>query len=608
MKAKHLYIAAMALGSMALGACDDNWERPPMVYPTLPEGLEANMTINELKTLYWQDNTSYGTEIGLTPAGDSIIIVGTVANSDRDGNFSKLLIVQDETGAIAFAINQKDLYKEFPRGSVMAVNMTGLTFGRYSGQEQTGAMQNGSVNRIELDPFMLHVHQQMEGGKLDTLNITLAELNSLRSAEDLVKWESQLVRINGVKFASPGEYFAPGSATSRVITDGAGAQVDVRTSNYANFAWDRCPEGTGDVVGFITLYRTNWQFVLADDDALIGFTPYKEPKLTLLGSGNADGDLGWTFDNVTLPSNISKVWSWTSYSGKYYLNATAFNATSETVSYAVSPKIDLAAATDIKATFRHAAKFQTTIKELCRFCVREVGAATWNEMEIKGWPELDNKWTWAQTEEFDLSSYAGKTIEVAFKYGGNASGSDQWEICDLNFTAEGEIAADIPQPVPALLDVTFQGGELGGFTIDNVKLGGLDAVWKGDSKYNCALATGYRSSDKTNHDTDSWLISPEVDLSALTDATLTFSHATNYFSSVEVAKTQATLGVREVGGEWTPVTIPTYNDNASFTFVDVTIPLTQFAGKKIQIGFHYTSTAAKAGTWEVKNVKVTANN
>ena len=41
----------------------------------------------------------------------------------------------------------------------------------------------------------------------------------------------------------------------------------------------------------------------------------------------------------------------------------------------------------------------------------------------------------------------------------------------------------------------------------------------------------------------------------------------------------------------------------SWTFVGSgNVSLSAFAGKKIQIGFKYTSTAAKAGTWEVKNV------
>ena len=56
------------------------------------------------------------------------------------------------------------------------------------------------------------------------------------------------------------------------------------------------------------------------------------------------------------------------------------------------------------------------------------------------------------------------------------------------------------------------------------------------------------------------------------------------------------------------VEIPTYSDNSSWSFVDdVVVDLSAFDGKKIQLGFKYTSEDGKSGTWEVKNVKVTGN-
>ena len=51
MKNSLLYIAALALGAAALGACDDNFERPPMVVPSCD--WEANTSIKELKEMYW---------------------------------------------------------------------------------------------------------------------------------------------------------------------------------------------------------------------------------------------------------------------------------------------------------------------------------------------------------------------------------------------------------------------------------------------------------------------------------------------------------------------------------------------------------------------------
>ncbi len=118
----------------------------------------------------------------------------------------------------------------------------------------------------------------------------------------------------------------------------------------------------------------------------------------------------WTIDNVTLPAGKSELWSWKEYNGKGYLNATGFGATSEGLSYAITPVIDLSGYKSAKASFRHAAKFQTTIKQLCGFVVREAGSSAWTELTIQEWPPLDNKWTFVSSGEMDLSAFAGKKI------------------------------------------------------------------------------------------------------------------------------------------------------------------------------------------------------
>lgn len=142
----------------------------------------------------------------------------------------------------------------------------------------------------------------------------------------------------------------------------------------------------------------------------------------------------WTIDNVILPAGKSELWSWKEYNGKGYLNATGFGATSDGLSYAITPVIDLSGYKSAKASFRHAAKFQTTIKQLCGFVVRESGSSTWTEITIPTWPEA-GAWTFVNSGDMDLSAFAGKKIQVAFKYGCSAAGADQWEINDLEVKA-----------------------------------------------------------------------------------------------------------------------------------------------------------------------------
>ena len=163
-----------------------------------------------------------------------------------------------------------------------------------------------------------------------------------------------------------------------------------------------------------------------------------------------------------------------------------------------------------------------------------------------------------------------------------------------------------PQVVPTVTlpyEEEFKGVGKGKFYIEDVNVGGLSYVWSYDSKYGMK-ASAFVSS--TSHTTESWLISPLIDLTNANDPIFTFDHALNKFTDVATAKQEATVWVR-VGedGEWYQVSNVTYPSSQSWSFVNAgELPLDEFVGKKIQIGFKYTSTATNAGTWEIQNFKV----
>lgn len=143
----------------------------------------------------------------------------------------------------------------------------------------------------------------------------------------------------------------------------------------------------------------------------------------------------WTIDNVSLSGSLTNVWTWKVYNNSGYLNASAFvsNTANPSLAYAISPVIDLTGYKTAKASFRHAAKFQTTLKELSGFVVRESGSTTWTEMTIPEWPAA-GAWTFVGSGDIDLSAFAGKKIQVAFKYGSSAAGADTWEINDIEIS------------------------------------------------------------------------------------------------------------------------------------------------------------------------------
>lgn len=172
---------------------------------------------------------------------------------------------------------------------------------------------------------------------------------------------------------------------------------------------------------------------------------------------------------------------------------------------------------------------------------------------------------------------------------------------NVGFDGEGQ-----PQPgeETVVLDESFATGQ-GSFTIDNKQLpnGEGSFVWNlgsfNDDKF--MKASAYIGG--TKYASESWLVSPPVDLSQATTATLTFDHAHNYAGTAEE---EFTLWATETSADnWQQLTIDKYG--SGFKFTTATIDLSAYAGKTIKFAFKYVSTTAAAGTWEIKNVKVIAN-
>lgn len=191
----------------------------------------------------------------------------------------------------------------------------------------------------------------------------------------------------------------------------------------------------------------------------------------------------------------------------------------------------------------------------------------------------------------------------------NYNGTYEFIANNYIYSLNGEttVGADFDQTVPGgpwIYSHSFVAGLGGTFTIDNKTIDeALSYVWNFDVEYACMKASAYI--EPTNYETESWLISPVIDLTSETSAYLTFEHATNFFNT-STLEDEATVWAKEDGTEgWSKLTGVTYPSSQGWTFVDAgDIDITAYAGKKMQIAFVYKSTASKAGTWEVKNIVV----
>lgn len=149
----------------------------------------------------------------------------------------------------------------------------------------------------------------------------------------------------------------------------------------------------------------------------------------------------------------------------------------------------------------------------------------------------------------------------------------------------------------SLLTIDFTQGQ-GEWTIDNKTLPSeVSYVWKQDATYGMK-ASAYVSG--TNYETESWLVSPAIDLSGVTAATLAFSHARKFGDlsqlSVKASSDDAT---------WTDLAVSAWPDGSNWNFVDATADLAAYVGQAaVKIAFVYTSSATAAATWEIKTVDV----
>lgn len=601
MKKISKYISAITLGAMALASCSDNWEQPAFSVPEFPEGLKVNTTIKELKTAYWQSSDSYGTGIGRTADGDSIIIVGTIVSTTNPGNIYKSLYLQDATGAICIGIDTSAVSKAYPMGVAMAVNCTGLQIGRFNGLVQMGKADGSGVNRITMPELRPHVKLDYFMGKLDTITTDIPTLlEAMRTDEGKIEWQSRLVRINHVKFAEAGEPFTNGGTTSRNIVDDQGNRMIVYNSSYATFAYDKLPYGHGDIVGILSCYRNSWQLLLNDVDGLIAFDGEGEPetpdtpadfKAGLLDPNSADGTASWTIDNTA-------IWGWKTYSGKSYLNGSAYNQTLDGDAYAISPKVTLAAdATVAMMQFEHAAKFQDAgLRTLCGVAVRVDGSSEWKALEIPNWPDAGS-WSFAKSGLIDLKEYVGKTIQVAFKYGKGCT--DTWEIRSLEFSSDAAIKI-IESPVtPPSGDDTPADMLLGedaangieGWNISNTEIW----TWKTYNEKSYLNGSAYNLTLTA----DAWAVSPKIKVSE--GGMVSFDHAAKFQTGLT---TMCSLNIREAGAtEWTKLNIPVWPEAGAWTFVNSgAIDLKAFAGKTVELGFCYAKGCND--TWEIRNLKL----
>ncbi len=199
------------------------------------------------------------------------VVKGIVVANDESGNVYKQFYIQDNTGAIIIGTNTTGLFSLFRVGQEVVVELDGLCIGKYGGSYQIGSrlpyisyntdgsIRNASIGRMTPTEFYTHVFRN-EAPKPEMVVPTV--LTSMPSISESNR--STLVRFDNVSFENGGNsiFAAKGSSYGTVNMVIGGQKVAVRTSEYANFAADTVPAGTGSAICILGQYNNGAQLTI----------------------------------------------------------------------------------------------------------------------------------------------------------------------------------------------------------------------------------------------------------------------------------------------------------------------------------------------------------
>lgn len=162
----------------------------------------------------------------------------------------------------------------------------------------------------------------------------------------------------------------------------------------------------------------------------------------------SDGQGQFTIKDEILPSELSYVWKWDdSY---HYMKAGAFVGQAyASESWLISPALDFSEVTTPVLTFTHIVNHAngTTPADALTVMVTEASTENWQQVTVPNYP-AGNSWDEVNSGDIDLSSYAGQTIKIAFKYTSTSSVAMTWEVMNLKVASANGGSGEDPTPTP----------------------------------------------------------------------------------------------------------------------------------------------------------------
>lgn len=400
--------------------------------------------VSEITSLAIGTATQYTTDENLVD-----YIEAYVTSSDEGGNFYKSISMVSTDGSTGFSmpVDNYNLYTEFEPGRKVTIKLDkNRYFNKQYDATVLGSSYNGGVGRISGVEYKDVILRSCEKINEDDI-VNHLSLNQAQADQYINK----LIEFDNVQFSDAAlgkNYYDPsnvsGGATNHNITDIFGNTVTIRTSEYATFASNPIPSGSGKIRCVLTKYINSsgtayYQFMLRTlEDVKLD-----QPRINLATIFNEPFDTNfpnWVKQNVS----GTTAWNVQATFGNPTFNAfiNGFGVNNE--DWLISPSIDLSTNSFAVLSFQTSTRYAGPALEVYVSTDYSSGApstATWTQLTGFNLPVWTSgsytSWSLGNSGGIDISSFTGNSnVRIAFKYTSTTSSAAAWEVDNVKILGQ----------------------------------------------------------------------------------------------------------------------------------------------------------------------------
>ena len=566
-------ILLLAAVGMMFTACKKEYPEPPI--QDLPIGTVytiSDILAMEPGTVFTEDASVYG----------------IVTADEQSGNLYKAAFMQDRATGAAIEL-YLNAVSGLRIGDSIRVYLKDVTYAMYNNLPQ--------LSNFEADG---HIVILANNKPIEPQVTTIANINAGQHLAGLVKLEN-------VKFTEQNTFAEPTTYGNRTLADPTdySQTVIVRTSNYANFANDSLPQGTGSLVAIATVYNSTWQLLIRSARELDfeGYVPGGDNGLPYYQDFASSFGTYTTYDVAGAQS-----WEIDYSTAKMTGYANSTNYANE--DWLISSQFSLENVSSASLTMTYIARYfnnldsDITIQISSDYTAGDPTLASWTQVPAS-WTS-GNNWTDFVSTTVDISQFVGQKVCVAVKYLSDDQKAGTIEVQSILIQeGSGPTPPPGPQPGGEVQSMPYTqsfASEFGTYMTYDI-MGAQ--TWEID--YSTAKMTGYVGG--TYYANEDWLISSPVAITGVSDAKMTMSYIGRYFNNIneEVtiwASTNYTWGSDPNMATWNQVPASLVEGSNWNDFITTEIALTDYVGQTVTFAVKYLSTDSKAGTMEVQSITI----